>query len=404
MRRRKKKKPNQVIQAEMRPKKTYMDIYETPYQAGWMIPALFYLTALGLSIAALTIAVDHNKTIAELRFLISSGVGSGGGIFSPARTLFVAKGWQAGYVPPTHFTDVGSALTRASEMTPTSINPVQIIIYSGTYTEALNLVSNVHLTGTDDDTFISGIVTWNAGSASSDTEYVFLEDLIMTTLFVNSTGKPLFGMHRAVFGLNGCTVIGTTEFHMRDFDDGIARDGKFSSTVLFDSGIYTATEQTFTGVVTVTNTAQLELFAVNLESDITVATGSNGVLTTKQTYISGEVFMGNTTILSGSETDFRNTLTVDFSALGNILSSDYNTLAGTGQIDRRLTKTRIVGTLAGLNTVPVSPPYRTIPYKVFMTQISGNPSTTPVVLDIEKDFFTFNYTTAGINIDILIVM
>lgn len=78
--------------------------------------------------------------------------------------LFVAKNWPDGIDTSTHFTSISSAMTQAATMSPSQAAPVLIIVYPGTYSEAIVLVSNVHIFGyTKDSVTIAGPVTWTPG-------------------------------------------------------------------------------------------------------------------------------------------------------------------------------------------------------------------------------------------------
>lgn len=393
------------------PKVRYVDMESsTPFKASWLVPTLVGFVALGLAIAGLTKAIELVTSVAELTALVNAQ----NGLFSPGRTLFVAKSWKTGYVPPTHFTDVSSALERGLALSPDQTDPIEIIIYPGDYEEDLTLVSNVYLTGIDQGSVnIMGTVTWNAGIGvnsvfADDFETIYVQELSITHLAINTTGKPssmLSPQPAALFKAYSCIVSGTSSFLHRLVDETQVFDSEFDSSLLFSGGTADAYQTIFLGSETnVTNSGNLQIFACDVYHKITLVTDSESTLTTKQCFIGGEVFVGNSTILSGSETDFENNLRTDVTGSSSILTSNYNILLGNGPVDRRIFKGRSTTAMIGVNTGNVNPPYITTPYKVFMTQQSGDPDSTPVVLTTDVDQFTYNSTLSLVNYDWVIIL
>ncbi len=86
--------------------------------------------------------------------------------FAPGRTLFVALSWPTGHDPAIYFTTISAALVQAAALVPTAASPIGIMIFAGTYTENLTLVSNVSLcsaAGTS-GVFLVGNITWTPGA------------------------------------------------------------------------------------------------------------------------------------------------------------------------------------------------------------------------------------------------
>ena len=94
----------------------------------------------------------------------------------PLRVLFVAQGWK-GYVNRNiHFTSVSAALIQAAKLIPTLTNPVDIIVYNGTYPDPLTLVSFVDIIGDSIDAVISGDITFAPTSPAAGAETVTFEE------------------------------------------------------------------------------------------------------------------------------------------------------------------------------------------------------------------------------------
>lgn len=127
---------------------------------------------------------------------IGAGVGATGIQLVPARTLFVSPSWPAGADPLVFFTTISAALTRAAALSPTEPSPVSIIVYNGTYTESLTLISNVKIGGLPFGAVnLVGSMTWtpgagpNAGQAALP-EIVSIENIqVDGGLTVGATAK-----------------------------------------------------------------------------------------------------------------------------------------------------------------------------------------------------------------------
>jgi hypothetical protein len=67
--------------------------------------------------------------------------------------------------------------------------------------------------------------------------------------------------------------------------------------------------------------------------------------------------------------------------------------------------TRTTSTVLGANIVNLSPPYISLIYKIYFTQISG-PFAYPPILLLTKDhsFFDYNSSAAGLVYDVLVVL
>jgi hypothetical protein len=115
----------------------------------------------------------------------------GGPQFIPERTLFVAQSWPAGSDPLVFFTTISAALVQAATLSPTAANPIEILVYPGTYSDALSLAGNVHLVGAGQQrsVIISGPVTW-APTTPGTQENLNLAFLTFTGSFtIDTTGK-----------------------------------------------------------------------------------------------------------------------------------------------------------------------------------------------------------------------
>lgn len=67
---------------------------------------------------------------------------------SPDRTLLVSPRWTTPIDPARHFYSIAEAYNAAASMNPTVTNPIQVLVYPGTYPDLVDIVSHVHLVGT----------------------------------------------------------------------------------------------------------------------------------------------------------------------------------------------------------------------------------------------------------------
>lgn len=101
----------------------------------------------------------------------------------PQRILFVGQSWPVGADPTRFFTSVQAAETRAATLTPTSTDPVLIMIAPGVYTGDVVLESNVYLAawagGSGESAFVTqtvtlvGNITWDPVAATTETVALF---------------------------------------------------------------------------------------------------------------------------------------------------------------------------------------------------------------------------------------
>lgn len=118
----------------------------------------------------------------------------------PANVRFVSPSWTEPVVPNVHYTTIAQAYASilAENPAPSDVTPYNILIYPGVYSEALTMVSNVYLIGTEKDAIrISGAMSWTQGAGVNaplinNQEEVMIKNILMSGgLTTNSTAKPL---------------------------------------------------------------------------------------------------------------------------------------------------------------------------------------------------------------------
>ena len=321
-----------------------------------------------------------------------------------ARKLEVASAaWPTGSDATMYFTTISAALTQAATMTPTSANPIVIVVGPGTYTEDLTLVSNVHVScGIEQSVLLVGNITWTPGSGVNAAQINTAQTVALThlqyaanSLTYTSTGTGNCQLYQinCVSGGMACTGRGT-------IPNGI--DNSFNYNCLFAKGTstYTWTNMTGASSATASQSVGVEIvgcrfvgltFAGNTiarisGSDQLFKSGSAIVLTdTAAVYCFGLGINNNVTVASGCSFTapgcvFAATnavLTVASGGTADVRGSNYNVLtnlAGAGTINRTTWNGTTGSTSIGANTITISPPFPDANYNVSFSQVSGTPT------------------------------
>lgn len=240
--------------------------------------------------------------------------GSGGAVMTPTRTLFVSPVWSSPASPP-FFTDIQPAITYAQTLVPapSPSAPVEIIIYTGIYTNPITLQNGVYLTGYDDATFIS-TVSWTPTSAVSS-EFVELNRLHITGLTINTTGKGGLTTISGDATINDCVLSGATSITTRGLEDAILVNksylvpaladsftvGSSTTTVSVDSSIFGLGTFTMDGILSIVSTFFVQATAtVAPANQFTVAT--SGQLAATDCRLTNITSSGVCTILASQVT------------------------------------------------------------------------------------------------------
>lgn len=338
--------------------------------------------------------------------------------FKPERTLFVAQSWpNGGADPAVFFTDPSAALSHAATLTPTPTNPVTIILFPGTYSQNLTLISNVHLFAASGGVTLTGNVAYHPGVGGNASqlhlnERVVIENLTFQTgTFVyDATGKSDLTKSSVLYLLN-CTTLGPT----------LAASGRAASG---GSDLLTITNQIDGGTTWTLNgifptwtacqfSAQMDMTdlvfggvftstvffgPVNLVNSPFVGGDSN-------TYISAVNIDAASSLLFNSGSNFSAPVTVAAGGQADLRMCEYGSLsnlAGAGAIDRSIWRTTAEATSIGANVITLSPPYIDGNYNVTLTLTAAGASGA-FVSGKAANQFVLNDPVGGNSFDITIL-
>lgn len=336
--------------------------------------------------------------------------------FTPARTLFVAQSWPAGADPTIFFTSIAAAYAASAALTPTAANPVEILVYPGTYPDPITIVSNVHLFGTggQNAVIVTGAVTWSPGAGvnaplAAGNENLDVSFITFTAPWaIDSTAKTagiadsiFTGVSLAGYNYNGNTlgldnativasVMGAGVYTINNV--GIikikATDGQAPVLFTGDTFFIISGGLEF-DLVTLAGTARGDITGIGDFGGVTVA---SGCLAT----IAGCNSSGPINVAAGGEVDLR--------------GSSYNgnaSLVGPGPINRTtFTIPAVVTTIAGANPITFHVPYPpgVNNYNVNLQLIAGPGNAAVTVTAKTNTGFTINDTVnAGNTFDVTVI-
>jgi hypothetical protein len=309
---------------------------------------------------------------------------------SPDRTLFVAQSWSAPVDPTRYFTSIAAAYAASAALTPTLANPVEILVYPGTYPDPITVVSNVHLIGTGQQRAvnITGLVTWtpgvgvNAPQTGAEERFNAFSFGFAGGLLIDTTGKTAGILAVPVF--RGIIFQGITYSGRGAPDAAII----FASVMAGGPNTYTFS-----------NINNLNFYAVQKAAPITFS-GSTifrsaggsvlGALTCNQTgvgRISGEMIQaainvgaGSTVVISGGQ--LTAALTVAAGGTADVRATNYGSqanLVGPGTINRTTWTGTFGPTVVGANAVVLNPPFPDALYNVSL-QLTAGPGSAAVTV------------------------
>jgi hypothetical protein len=300
---------------------------------------------------------------------------------SPDRTLFVAQSWSAPVDPTRYFTSIAAAYAASAALLPTVANPVEILVYPGTYPDPITIVSNVHLVGTGQQRAVNvtGLVTFTPGVGVNAPQAIGEERLNVAFMTfaggftINSTGKPagqfVAPLFRGVIIASALTYTG--------------RPGGVDDAFFFFASVVGAP-------VTFTDIGNVNFLSVQ-KGNVTLAgatglrsTGGSqlGVLTLNQTgncRYSGEVISGAVVVGVGSLLNtfagcgMSSTLTVPVGGAADVRMSNIPAanLVGPGTINRTAHTQSFTTTIAGANPLVFAVPFPDANYNVSLQLTAG---------------------------------
>ncbi len=344
----------------------------------------------------------------------TGAAGSTGSVTGPpARTLFVALSWPAGVDPTVYFTTIAAALVQAATLSPTAASPVSIIIYPGTYSDPLTLVSNVSLTSTGRRTcIITGPITWTAGAGVNAPQAADREEVDMVLIAVLA---PVSIDTTAKTGGS----LSTLDARDSAFRDGVTFTGRDDTTDYFQvwNAVTLGAVMSFdsvnmnifsssTDALTCTGNCAVDVRATEVFGAVSISGTSIGAIEASQLNGPVAINAGVTIDFTGSRFQPGAVLTVAAGGSADIRMAEYDSnanLAGAGTINRSIWRTTFGPTAVGPNTVPIAPPLSDGAYNACLTQTGGPIGFPPIVTAKTGSGFTLTDSVAGRTFDVSIV-
>jgi hypothetical protein len=336
--------------------------------------------------------------------------------------LFVAQSWPIGADPTIFFTSIQAAINQGATMNPTMTNQVLVLIYPGSYTENLTLVSNVGLAAATPGGAIvqlNGNVIWQPGVGvnapqTNVIELVIFNGITMAvpnTFTFDSTGKvsaaAIFYTQQGIFGNVAFTGRGinldTAFFFLANFNSQSTSWTNMTGqaqTVGVELTACRLRSMTFTGNTVIrvqsgdfingswTLNGTANVTANGIDRFLTAAVGAGALLT-----IAGSNIVSTISVAAGGVADVR----------GSNYGQNAN-LVGPGTIDRT-TWTQVVGpTAAGANIIPIAnAPFPDGTYNVILTLTAGPGSAGVTVTGKTGPSFTINDPVGGNTFDATLI-
>jgi hypothetical protein len=334
--------------------------------------------------------------------------------FTPARTLFVAQSWPAGADPTIFFTSIAAAYAASAALTPTAANPVEILVYPGTYPDPITIVSNVHLFGTggQNAAIVTGAVTWTLGAGVNAPQIGSNENLDVS--FITFTAPWVIDSTAKTAGIADSIFTGVSLAGYNYNGNTLGLDNATIVASVMGAGVYTinnvgiikikATDGQapvlFTGDTFFIISGGLEFDLVTLagtaRGDITGIGDFGGTTVASECLatIAGCNSSGPINVAAGGEVDLR--------------GSSYNgnaSLIGPGVINRTtFTIPAVVTTIAGANPVAFHAPYPDGNYNVNLQLIAGPGNAAVTVTAKTGTGFTINDSVnSGNTFDVTVI-
>lgn len=335
--------------------------------------------------------------------------------FTPARTLFVAQSWPAGADPTIFFTSIATAYAASVALTPTPANPVEILVYPGTYSDPITAVSNVHLFGTggQNAVVVTGAVSWTLGAGVNAPQIGSDEDLDVG--FITFTAPWVIDSTAKTGGIAESIFTGVSLAGFNYNGNTLGLDNVTITASVMGVGVYTINN--VGGIIKILATAgqapilftgaTFFLIAGGLEFDLVTLAG------TARGDITGIGDFGGTTVASGCLATIagcNSSGPINVAAGGEVdlRGSSYNgnaSLIGPGIINRTtFTIPAVVTTISGANPVAFHVPYPDGDYNVNLQLIAGPGNAAVTVTNKTGTGFTINDTVnAGNTFDVTVI-
>jgi hypothetical protein len=332
--------------------------------------------------------------------------------FNPARTLFVAESWPTGADPTVYFTSIAAAYAASVALNPTAANPVEILVYPGTYPDPITVVSNVHLVGTGQQraVVVTGAVTWTPSAGVNLPQAGTEEDLNVAFFtftgpwLVDSTAAPggtasfvfrgviLRGLtYNADASLNDAALIfasvlmGGAPYTFNNIGEMNFLASRTRALAFTGGTFFNIAGGTELGPVTLSDTASGTISGITDFGPVNVGTGCSVT-------IAGCNITSPVTVAAGGSADVR----------GSNFNGDAN-LVGPGTINRTTLTTSFGPTAVGANPVVFAVSYPDGTYNVNL-QLTAGPGSAGVTVTAKTGVgFTINDPVGGNTFDVIVI-
>jgi hypothetical protein len=329
----------------------------------------------------------------------------------PARTLFVALSWPAPVDPTTHFASIAAAYTASVALNPTAANPVEILVYPGTYPDPITAVSNVHLVGTGQQRAVNvtGPITWTPSAGVNAPQAGTEEDLNVTFItftapwLVDATAADAVG---AAFVFRGVILRGLTYNAGPSLHDA----SLIFASVLMGGAPYTfdnVGQMNFlasrTRALTFTGGTSFNIAGGTGLGSITLSGTATGTISGITEFGAVNVGAGCSVTIAGCNITAPVTVAAGGSAdvRGSNFNGDVN-LVGPGTINRNTLATSFGPTALGANAVVFAVPYPNGTYNVALQPTAG-PANGVTVTGKTGAGFTINDSVGGNTFDVTVI-
>lgn len=334
-------------------------------------------------------------------------------IFRANGTIFVSKVWPvtwAGHTVPNYFTTVKEALDEAFAMGVSNSNRVEIIVFPGTYTEDLTMLSYVSLRGSNDAAVIVGAMKWTPGVGVNANFSAGIQTLSLSGLSLGSFSMDMTGAAGSVHGqvtATDCTfssnvgplIMGNTGSNFMIFRDCTV-EGTVNASVSSLVYMYTST---MVGNVAASAGALLA-YGTTFEGNLNIALSD--IVTLTGCLVAGTTSLTNGGLLSARGCDFQGAVDTDGTSASDIRMCEWTSITGAGTVDRSVTKLTATPSGNGANTLTISPPLPDASYGAIFTQTA--PTTNrqiPVVTSQTGSSLVYNVAdiTGGVTFHVILV-
>jgi hypothetical protein len=304
--------------------------------------------------------------------------------FSPSRTLFVAKAWPLGVDPLIYFTNINDALIQANTLAPTATAFVGIVIFPGVYPENLTLVSNVLLFGMGrEGVRPQGNMTWTPGAGinaarAAVREEVGLYNLRWPSASTFTDNRSAKTAESSILDVRDCILPAWTFTPRNNSNDSINLNTSIVNNFtgagggVAGGGVITTNATEFNGsILSFPPGCNAALVGGNVFATTMVMPNNTNNFTGKALDIVGNVNQFGTALYIGSY--LRGSLTVSPGGFADVMTSECaNLVAGSGPIDRRISRRTTGVTVAGVPlAIVLDPPLSDNLYAVSFSQVSG---------------------------------